>query len=96
MPAYAALLAVALMEGVPLTVWDALWTATPHAPAAYRAAFLTLYYLEMATIDVDELPVVVIRPMFGALTIWAQYIVFFASGGESCPDGCGLSKRPTP
>jgi len=89
-------LALTLYLGVPVAVWDVFWIATTHDTDAYKEAFLGLYHLEIATIEVDEVPTAVVRPRDGFLPLWVYWTVQLATPLGACLDGCQQTQLPTP
>lgn len=76
-----------LFVGVPVAVYDALWVPVLLSSEARRAAFLSIYHLEIVTIVVDdEVEVEVVRPTF--LPFWVEAAGWLLLPEASCPEGC--------
>lgn len=80
--------------GVPLDIWDAFWLGAGGGMDARRDAFLTVYQLEIVTIDEGEppVPVEVVRPV--DLPLWVSWSLYVLTSASLCPDGCEQSKPP--
>lgn len=87
-------LPVTLFLGIPLDVWSAFWIGTLHNTDYYKAAFLTLYHLEIATIGGDGGDVEVVRPVEGFSSLWVGYSLFMLTPPAACLGGCPLSRLP--
>lgn len=87
-------LVLTLFVGVPLVVWEAFWLVLADSGEACREAFLSIYGLEIATIEGEEGAVVVVRPVDGSLPDWVAYSIFMLSPNAACLAGCGQSRVP--
>lgn len=89
-------LALTLFVGVPYSLWDVFWFAGAHNSDEYKLAFLHLYHLETVTVELDLVPTLVVAVVAGFEDFWLEVIAWLLDPNSTCPDGCGLSKRPTP
>jgi len=87
-------LPLTLFLGVPVEEWDLFWLATFDDHEAYRAAFLSIYMLEIVTIGVDDEEVSVVRPRDGGLPFWVGASLFILTPSAACLTGCGQSRVP--
>jgi hypothetical protein len=87
-------LILTLGVGVPLDVWNAFWLGTGHEAAAYREAFLSIYLLQIVTIEGGESPFDAVRPTDSGIDLWASLAVTVLLPGGACLDGCGQSDFP--
>lgn len=89
-------LVLTLFQGVPLPVWDAFWLATVHNTDGYREAFLSIYELQIVTIEADPTPFEAVAPRAGALSRWVGFALYVVTPDAACLTGCGQTTRPTP
>jgi hypothetical protein len=91
-----AALAVALpataYAGVPLLFFDALWLLDSRSAAARRAAFMSIFGLEIVTIDESTTPIDVVRP--SDVPLWISFAVWAVLPGVECEGGCGYRRFP--
>lgn len=87
-------LPLTLFLGVPLDLWETFWLLSPDNSPDRRAAFLTVYMLEIATIDEGggEAEVTVVRPT--DLLFWTGASLYVFTPAAACLSGCEQSKPP--
>jgi len=74
--------------------WQAFWLLHPGAGEAREKAFLVMYGLEIATIVVDDVEIVVVRPRSGFYAYWVLWFAYVVSDAADCVDGCQQSRLP--
>ena len=84
-------IALTLDVGIPLTIWDGFWLPYGGNGAAVRSAFLSIYKLEIVTIEVGEppVPVDVVRALFPL--DYASWALFLLTPEAACSSGCQQS-----
>jgi hypothetical protein len=87
-------LALTLYVGIPVAVWDAFWLIHPDNGQAVRDAFLIIYRLRIDTILVGEPPVPVDVVLTDEVITYASWLLFLATTGALCGDGCQQSVLP--
>lgn len=84
-------LALTLMVGIPVPVWDAFWVATGYLAPIYKELFRACYRLETASVEIDGTPTDVVRPVGAFVSWWASAILFVVTPSAACLDGCSQS-----
>lgn len=87
-------LVITLNEGIPLDLWDAFWSPWSGNGEAVRAAFRSIYKLEIVEIVVDpELPPIeAVRARDGVvIALWGAFLLTPAA---ACVGGCQQSTVP--
>lgn len=87
-------LVLTLYLGMPYDLWLIAWAVFADNTAARREAFRALYHLEIATIEVDMLPVEVVRPVDGFEAWWVEIVLWLLDPLAACLEGCPQSQRP--
>lgn len=89
-------LLLTLWLGVPEDVWRAFWLAHPDSGEAVQDAFLSIYGLEIATIDDDAetAPYTVVRPV--DVSQYVSWSLFIATPDAACLSGCQQSRVSPP
>lgn len=89
-------LAETLFQGIPTSLWLALWIGTLHNTEFYRSIFMQLYHLQIGTIVGEGGDIEVVQPTEDFVFWWLAASVFVLTPAGACLEGCPLSKRPTP
>jgi len=87
-------IALTLGLGIPLPLYDLAWFASGVDTPEARAAFETLYHLEIGTIEEGGVPVEAMVPRDGFFVWWLEIAVWVFLPGAACLDGCEQSQRP--
>lgn len=85
-------LLLTLFLGVPYDLWDAFWFGAPASGEVRRLSFLSIYGLEIVTIDVDLVPTEVVRPQVSYLPYWVEVSVYILTPAAACLSGCEQSR----
>lgn len=87
-------LLLTLWVGIPGPVWDAFWFGLGAYNDQVKSAFLSIYKLEIVTIEIDGEDLSVVRVRDGWLADYVSWSVFIFLPETSCPDGCQQSRVP--
>lgn len=87
-------LLLTLWVGVPIDTWDAFWLLQADTNDEVKAAFRSIYRLEIVTIGGEETEAVVVRPTDGYLPDWVSWSAFILTPAAACLDGCQQSRVP--
>lgn len=87
-------IAETLNVGIPVSLWDVFWIGIYGYGDAMKSAFISIYRLEIVTIEVDpELPPIdVVRARDGLM--YAAWLVFLLTPPAACLEGCQQSRLP--
>jgi len=87
-------LAATLYVGIPVDIWDALWSIYSPNGEQMRVAFRDIYGLSIVTIMVGDPPVPVDVVQAEDVVTYAAWFVFSLSDEAVCSEGCEQSRLP--
>ncbi len=87
-------LAVSLFVGIPVAVWDGLWSIYTGCGEVRREAFRSLYGLEIVTITVGDPPVPVEVVRSTDDSFWVVVLAWILLPDAACLSGCQQSTVP--
>lgn len=87
-------LADTLGVGFPVPLWDAFWLPYSGVNDEVKAAFRSIYRLEIVTIAIEGEDVAVIRARSGYVLDYFSWAAFLLTPEAACLAGCQQSRVP--